>query len=95
MIKLEIMKTTIIKHHRGQVTLQKGGDTWRILFNSDERFTDMSFFSANGQLVESHNYDALRRGEERTVSLQGLPAGVYLIRIRTAAAQLTRKVMVR
>lgn len=77
------------------VTLQKGGDTWRILFNSDERFADVSLYTADGKLVESHDYDALRRGEERTVSLQGLPAGVYLIRIHTAAAQLTRKVMVR
>ena len=76
------------------VTLKKGSDAWRILFNTDERFANVALFSANGQLLSRQSYDGLRRGEERVLSLQGLPSGVYVVRIQTAGAQLTRKVLV-
>lgn len=76
------------------VTLKKGSDAWRILFNTDERFANVALFSTNGQLIQQHNYEGLRRGEERVLSLQDVPSGVYVVRIQTAGAQLTRKVLV-
>lgn len=77
------------------VTLQKGSDAWKVLFNNDESYADIRLYSLNGALVQSLHADAPRRGEERVVSLAGLQPGVYLFRVQTTAGSLTRKLVVR
>lgn len=76
------------------VTLQKSAEAWRILFNSNERFAEVSLYTADGKLVGKQNYGQLRQGEERVLNLQGQPSGVYVVRIHTAGADLSRKLLI-
>lgn len=77
------------------VTLMKGADAWRILFNSNETTAQINLYTAGGQMLSSRHLDAPRQGQELTVDLGGLQSGVYLISITTPKAQLTRRVMVK
>lgn len=84
------------KLNTGQpVTLKKGLDEWKVLFNNDESYADISLYSAGGQLVQSHRLGGLKRGDESVVSLSGLQPGVYVISINTTASNITRKVVVK
>lgn len=76
------------------VTLLKGERQWRVLFNNDETYADISVYSLGGAQVIHERLDDVRRGDERTVSFAGFEPGVYLIRINTTASTLTRKVVV-
>ena len=76
------------------VTLQKSADAWRILFNSDERFAEVSLFTSDGKLVSKQSYGKLRQGEERVLDLKGHRSGVYVVRIKTAGADLSRKLLI-
>ncbi len=75
------------------VTLQKNAGAWRILFNRAEPSTEISIISLNGKTVGSKRLDRVSAGHEEVISLTDLPAGAYLIRIRTNNADITRKVM--
>ncbi len=77
------------------VTLHKGSNAWRVLFNNDESFADIQLYSANGQLVKTNHVDAPRRGSEQVVSLAGLQPGVYLFKVSTTASSMTRKLIVK
>ena len=77
------------------VTLSKGLDEWKVLFNNDESYATVSLYSTNGQLVSTRTLNNVRRGDETVVNLDGLAPGVYLISINTTASHMTRKVMVR
>lgn len=75
------------------VTLQKNAGAWRILFNRAEPSTEISIMSLNGKTVSSKRLGRVSAGHEEVVNLTDLPAGAYLIRIRTNNADITRKVM--
>lgn len=77
------------------VTLSKGLDEWKVLFNNDESYATVSLYSTNGQLVSTRTLNNVRRGDETVVSLDGLAPGVYLMSINTTASHMTRKVMVK
>lgn len=77
------------------VTLLKGADAWRILFNSDESFADIALYTVSGQRVSSRHLEGVRRGAETNLSLAGLAPGAYVISIRTTAATYSRKVLVK
>ena len=77
------------------VTLQKGDDAWRVLFNNDESFAQVSLYTTAGALVKSDRLSSPRRGEEHVVSFGGLTPGVYLLKVATTASSLTRKVLVK
>lgn len=77
------------------VTLSKGLAEWKVLFNNDESYANISLYSANGQLVSTKVLNNLQRGDEEVVSLADLAPGVYLISINTTASHMTRKVMVK
>lgn len=97
-LALEMASNTAIHSVHGSdtpVTLMKGGDAWRILFNSNENTAQVNLYTASGQMVNSRHIDSPRQGQEVTVDLNGLQAGMYLISITTPKAQLTRKVMVK
>lgn len=76
------------------VTLLKGSDAWRILFNSHEDYARINVYSSTGQLVRSQSIEAPRQGQEVITDFAGQQPGVYLINITTPKATLTRKVMV-
>ena len=76
------------------VTLLKGSDAWRILFNSHEDYARINVYSSTGQLVRTQSVEAPRQGQEVIADFAGQQPGVYLINITTPKATLTRKVMV-
>lgn len=76
------------------VTLLKGQQQWRVLFNNDETYADVSVYALSGARLRHERMDNVRRGEEHVVSFSGLEPGVYLIRIDTTASTMTRKVVV-
>lgn len=77
------------------VTLSKGTDAWRILFNNNESYANISLYTTDGTQVYSHNIDNPRRGQEEILNLNNFTPGIYLINIRTTAGNLSRKVIVR
>ncbi len=77
------------------VTLSKGHNEWKVLFNNDESYADIALYAADGALVQAQHLASPRRGEETIVSLAGLTPGVYVIRINTTLNTMTRKVMVK
>lgn len=77
------------------VTLQKGDEAWKVLFNNDESFADIRLYNTSGQLVDSQHFSNLKRGQEQVVSLSSLQPGVYLFSVQTAANTLTRKLVVK
>ncbi len=77
------------------ITLQKGGDAWKVLFNNDESYAQIQVLALDGSTVWSRNVASPRHGDEEVVSLNTLTPGVYLIRIQTTASQITRKVVVK
>ncbi len=77
------------------VSLQKGTDAWKVLFNNDETFAQIQVVSLDGSTVLSRNVVSPRHGDEEVISLNGLTPGVYLIHINTTASQTTRKVVVK
>ena len=76
-------------------TLRKNADSWDVLFNADERASDFSIYGTDGRLVRHVHYDATRQGEERSLSLAGLPSGTYLIRLNTDRSSMTRRVLIK
>lgn len=77
------------------VTLLKGSDAWRILFNNNESYADIALYTTDGSLVGSRHLTNVRRGDEQEIQLNGYTPGIYIIRINTTAGSLTRKVVVK
>lgn len=77
------------------ITLSKGTDSWRILFNNDESYADIALYTTNGMQVEHKCLNEVKRGDETILNLNEYAPGVYLIRIHTTAGNLTRKVIVK
>lgn len=77
------------------VTLQRESGLWRVLFNNNESYADISVHALSGETVLRRHIASPRRGDETAISLAGLTPGVYMVRITTTAADMTRKVMVR
>jgi len=77
------------------VTLSKGTDSWKILFNNNESYADISLHTTSGMQVAHKHLNGVKRGEETILNLGEYTPGVYLIRVHTTAGSLTRKVMVK
>ncbi len=77
------------------ITLCKGNDAWRILFNTNESFARIALHDLSGRLIKQEYADSPRRGEEITISLSDLSAGTYLINVSTTKNCVTRKVVVK
>jgi subtilisin family serine protease len=76
------------------ITLMKNNNEWNVLFNNNETFATIRICDLNGRIVSLRNITHPERGQEETISLSELPAGMYLINIKTTKANVTRKVMV-
>lgn len=76
------------------VTILMEGSLWKILFNSTQDAAKVSVVSLNGEVVRTSNLGRMARGTETTLSADGLQPGVYLVRIDTPTASLTKKFVV-
>lgn len=77
------------------VTISMGAEEWRILFNNNESYADITLHTASGAQVEHLRLSDISRGHETVLNLQGYTPGVYLLGIRTTKGSLTRKILVR
>lgn len=77
------------------ITLQKGDNAWKVLFNNDESYADIRIVAANGQVVSTKHITAPMHGDEHVVSLEGLTPGVYVFQVQTTASNVTRKMVVK
>lgn len=77
------------------VSLEKNETNWRILFNNDETFANISLYTVGGVLIKNDKYSSIQRGEEHVVSFNNLASGVYLLRIKTTNSDMTRKIIVK
>ena len=82
-----------MQNSEAPVSFQKSNNAWRILFNNNESLANVRVTDLNGRLVATQTLEQPKRGEETVVSLESLPAGVYLINVTTTKATITRKVM--
>ena len=76
------------------VSLHKGIDAWRILFNNDETYATIALHELSGKQIYHKQLTHIRRGQETTISFTHLPAGTYLLHINTTLGAVTRKVIV-
>ncbi len=76
------------------VSIDKTRGAWRVLFNNDESYADLTLYSLDGKPVHTTRLTAPRRAQEEVINLQGLTPGVYLLRVATTGSTLTRKVVV-
>lgn len=77
------------------VSINKGGDAWKILFNNDETFADIKVIATNGQVVKSQHLASPHHGSEYVINLSDLSSGVYLLHISTTASTATKKIVVK
>lgn len=77
------------------VSISKGGDAWKILFNNDESFADIKVIATNGQVVKSQHIASPHHGSEYVINLSDLSSGVYLLHISTTASTATKKIVVK
>ena len=77
------------------VTLQKGNDAWKVLFNNDESYANVRVIAANGQVVYAQHVVAPQHGDELVVNTQTLAPGVYVFQVSTTASTVTRKMIVK
>ncbi len=82
-----------MQNSEAPVSFQKGNNAWRILFNNNESYANIRVTDLNGRIVAQQSLEQLKCGDETSVSLNSLPAGVYLINVATTKANITRKVM--
>lgn len=77
------------------VSIDKRDSEWRVLFNNDESFANISLYSASGSILSSKKLAQPRRGDEQVVPFAGLNPGVYLLRVATTGSDTTRKLIVK
>jgi minor extracellular serine protease Vpr len=82
---------TAVYNSETPVTISKESGLWRLLFNTSERYADVSVYDINGILISSQHYSDLQRGQEKTISFVNLKHGVYIVKINTTANTITRK----
>ena len=76
------------------VSLKKQSGQWQVLFNSDEPRATITIYDQQGRIYRQQSLNRIQRGQEQTLSLNGLTPGVYVVSIATAKSKLTRKLVV-
>lgn len=77
------------------VTLLKESKQWRILFNDNETYADLSIYDPAGRLLTSRHLTGIHAGQEELFSFSTLTPGTYIVRLQTTAATYSRKIVVR
>jgi hypothetical protein len=93
---LKLIDPTDVKEYTlsSPVTLSKGNDEWRILFNTAESSADISVCDISGVTVLSHHIVNAICGQEEKVSFSSMKHGVYIIHISTPHGTIVRKVII-
>lgn len=86
---------TAVRDSYTPVSINKENGKWRILFNNIESYAHISVFTVDGRKVACHDLLNLQRGQEESLSFEGLPAGIYMVNIQTASSILTKKLSIR
>ncbi|WP_416340983.1 T9SS type A sorting domain-containing protein [Segatella buccae] len=68
---------------------------WQLLFNSSETYADIALHTTAGVQVYEKQVSNVSAGHEETIDLQRLPAGVYVLSVKTVNSTYSRKVVVR
>ncbi len=76
------------------VTFQKSAQAWHILFNTAESRADVALYGTDGTRAMSRSLTDVRPGDETAVELTSLVPGVYVLRVVTPQAVVSRKVVV-
>lgn len=77
------------------VSIQKGTDDWKILFNNPERQAVIRVYTTAGRMVETRRLQKVAQGHEEVLRLDALTPGAYLVNIATAGSNITRRVLVK
>ena len=77
------------------ISFMANDEACNVLFNNNETFANIRVCDLNGRVVELRKLQSVKRGQEESVSLAGLPTGVYLINIETTKSTMTRKMIVK
>lgn len=70
-------------------------NNWRVMFNNDETFADITVLDTSSKQVMRRQIRGIRAAQEEVLDLKTLPAGVYLVNIQTTRANMTKKVIVK
>lgn len=94
--KVLTMPTAIasVRNTESPVTFWKGNSEWKILFNSGESFANIQLCSLDGRVITRKTFNNISRGQEESLSLEGLAKGIYVISIHTQNSNISRKVLV-
>lgn len=84
-----------IKDTSTPLTFRTQGRVWQLLFNSSETYADIALHTTAGVQVYEKQVSNVSAGHEETIDLQRLPAGVYVLSIKTVNSTYSRKVVVR
>lgn len=84
-----------IKDTSTPLTFRTQGRVWQLLFNSSETYADIALHTTAGVQVYEKQVSNVSAGHEETIDLQRLPAGVYVLSVKTVNSAYSRKVVVR
>ena len=77
------------------ISISMQPDAWQLLFNNNETYANIAVYTIDGKQVLRRTLNDVRCGQEETINLNELNAGVYILRVDTSNANITRKISVR
>ena len=77
------------------LTFNKHGRSWQVLFNNNESFARIGVYNMAGQLVKQLNVSQAKAGDEKILDMQGLPSGVYTVKVVTTGSEKNAKVVIK
>lgn len=77
------------------ITLYKGDNCWKVLFNNNERGAVIRLVTLSGITVSERRLSAVSCGHEEVLDLSHYVPGCYVLHIQTARSASSRKVLVR
>ena len=84
-----------IHNSREPLTINKKGRAWQILFNNHESFAKIRVYNTAGQLMKQLDVTDAKAGQEKVLDMQGLPSGVYMVKVVTEGSESNSKVVVK
>lgn len=70
-------------------SVQKESQQWRFLFHHATRRATLRVLNASGQVLYSTQWQHIRQGDERVLSLSSLASGLYIVELRTPTSSHT------
>ena len=98
-LKLALEKggTTGISRPSGSaapVSIVDNPNAWRVLFNNPEREATISVLSIDGRQLATYRLGAVSQGHEEIIPVSHYAPGIYLLKISTPGAQLSKRLVV-